>query len=243
MAVDPEYRVMFAVDVEHSGGRGNTAQIDIREALFRILRESFTASRIEWDACHRDDLGDGMRVVVPARVPKATLLHPLIHELDVRLQSHNRRAGLSTRIRVRAALHAGDVHVIDGRMAGRALEVLARLLDADPLREALAAAPDSIPIALLISQHMYDETVRHDYPGIIPESFRKVAVNAKETTTEAWLHVSGLASPAAGPEATAVPATGSAAAGAHYEQNVKSSGSGTFNTFQGGIQHITQRGT
>ncbi|AEM82616.1 hypothetical protein [Streptomyces violaceusniger] len=193
----PEYRALFAVDIAGSAGRGDVALRQIREALSTALRESFARSGIDWEACLRQDLGDGTRVVFPAGTPKASLVHPLVHELTVRLRAHNRLAGPPTRVRVRMALHAGDVHIgPDGTVVGRPLEVLARLLDATPARAALAQTPEATT-ALLVSQHFHEETVCQGQPGIDPASFRHVSVREKEFAASAWLHVPACATPSA----------------------------------------------
>ena len=185
-----EYRALMAVDVERSAGRGNLAMQTVRDALFSALRESFTRSGIAWEDCLRDDLGDGIRVTMPADAQKITLIHPLAHELALRLCAHNRLAGPPTQIRVRIALHAGDVRIEQtGTVTGRPLEVLARMLDAPPARNALANAPESVPAVVLVSQHFYDETVGHGYPGIDPEMFHNVTFTVKEYTANAWLHL------------------------------------------------------
>lgn len=187
-----EYRPMAAVDIEGSGGRGDVPLLRIREVLAAAFREALGESGIDAQACRIEDLGDGLRMVAPACVPKSRLIHPFFHELAVRLSAHNRTAAAPTRIRLRVALHAGDVWLAPAGVAGGPLEVLARLLDARPAREALAAAPATVPASLLVSQHFYDETVRHGYPGIDPESFRRVEVAEKEYAAGAWLHLPGL---------------------------------------------------
>jgi hypothetical protein len=181
---------MLAVDIERSSGRGNVALVKIRDALFAALREAFQQSGIDWDACLRHDTGDGARVILPAGVEKSLLIHPLLHELTIRLRAHNRTAGSSTQIRVRIAVHAGDVILgRDDEVTGQPLEVLARMLDAPPARDALAEAPESASAVAIISQHFYDEVVQHGYPGIDPEAFRKVRLTVKEYVADAWLHV------------------------------------------------------
>jgi hypothetical protein len=239
MFTNPEYRPLFAVDVERSSGRGNVAMMRYQEALFAQLREAFAASRIDWNACHREDLGDGVLVIAPQGVAKSSLIHPLAADLAGRLRSYNRTAGDSTKIRVRMALHAGDVHVHDGRIVGRPLEVLARLLDAPPGRAALQAAPASATVLLIVSQHVYDETVQHGYPGIDPETFTKVHFTVKETTGDAWLHLPG--------HHVEVPVGSSVAdvlAGnpANVQHNTVT-GSGVMFNNQSGSQHIYGRDT
>jgi hypothetical protein len=187
----PTYRSMMIVDIERSAGRGDVALNGNREVLIAALREAFTESGIDWAACHRKDTGDGMEVVSPPDLPKARLIHPLVHTLAIRLRSHNQTAGPLGRIRVRIAVHAGDVHLTDGQVVGGSLEHLARLAEAQPLRQALASAPESVTVALAVSEHIHQEVVRHRYPGIDPDAYHLVTFTVKETTATAWLHLPG----------------------------------------------------
>ncbi|MFF1344208.1 hypothetical protein ACFVYT_41510 [Streptomyces sp. NPDC058290] len=244
-----EYRPMVAVDIEGSGGRGDVALLRIREALLTMFQEALKESGIDWQECRFHDLGDGIRIIAPAAVPKARLIHPLFHELVIRLHAHNRTASPATRIRVRVALHAGDVWLgQSGAVAGGPLEVLARLLDARPAREALAGAPDTVPASLLVSRHFYDEVVRHGYPGIDPGAFRRVEVAVKEYAADAWLHlpVSGAAPLPAG-ESSSATATG--AVEPRQERPTdrskmvnRASGHGVVYATQNGDQHINVTG-
>lgn len=188
---EPVHRALLAVDVESSGGRESQAFVVFRDVLFTALREAFEASLIGWAECVRADRGDGMTVVVPADVPKSRLIHPLLGELAARLRQHNRYAGEQTRIRLRVAIHAGEVLVDAHGVTGRPKVHLARLLEADALRAALATAPESATVALIVSETIYDNVVADGNLGIDPERYRRVTVSVKETTVPAWVHVPG----------------------------------------------------
>ena len=209
MASHPEYRSVLAADIAGSAGRGDRALRDIRAVLFTALRAAMERSEIDWTACSRHDMGDGIRLIMPPGTPKTRLLHPLGYELAVRLRAHNNGAAPLAQVRIRLALHAGDVHVgSDGTTVGHPLEVVARLLDAPPARQALAADP-ALPLAVIVSPHFYDETVPQGYPGIDRESFRRVAVTVKEFAGEAWLWLPlapGPASPQPEPRPSGLPA-------------------------------------
>lgn len=265
MNAELEYRAVLAVDVERSAGRGDRALFEIRARLTEMVGEAFAASGVDWAACLRHDLGDGLRVTAPAGTRKAALVHPLVPELALRLRTYNRGASPLTRIRVRIALHAGDVRVSpDGEVAGSPLEVLARLLDAPPARAALAGAPETVPASLLLSGHFYDETVRHGHLGLFPEDFRKVGFTVKEHTADAWLQLPGwrlpprparpagpggvreapagpMSDPGSGPKAgpETDPETGSEAGSKAGSKMVnKASGHGVVYATQHGTQHI-----
>ncbi|WP_035867548.1 hypothetical protein [Kitasatospora cheerisanensis] len=238
------YRAVLAVDIERSAGRGDPALLAIREALRAMLREAVERSRIDWEACRVDDLGDGLRVTAPPGVRKTALVHPLFDELAARLRAHNRLAGPLTSIRVRTALHAGDVRLgPDGETAGRPLEVLARLLDAPAVRSALAEAPESVAV-LALSEHFHEETVQPGHPGIEPEDYRRVAVRNKEFTSSAWIRT---AAPAAQDAPGTDPATATATAAAPAvappagpsRMTNRATGHGVVYAVQNGVQHIT----
>lgn len=191
LGTSPTYRAMLALDIEKSAGRGDVALLRNRDVLDRVAQEALAEADVTWDDCHRTDLGDGVLLVIGQDVRKAKLVHPLASGIALRLRAHNRNAAPREVIRVRMALHAGDVHIANGAVAGGSLEDLSRLLDAPPLRRVLAAAPKTVTVALLVSQHMYAEVVRHGYDGIDPATFFPVRFTVKETTSEAWVHLPG----------------------------------------------------
>jgi hypothetical protein len=182
---------MLGVDIEKSSRRGDTAMLGNRRVLQSVLRDVVAEANIPWEDSHRDDLGDGMRLVLGRDVNKSRLLHPVAHELAARLRTHNRTAGPLGTIRVRMAVHAGEVHMDDAEVVGGSLKTLARLLDAPPLRNVLAAAPETATVALAVSEHIHEDVVRHGYPGIDPATYQRFRFTVKETTAAAWLHVPG----------------------------------------------------
>lgn len=91
------------------------------------------------------------------------------------------------------AIHAGDVRIDDYGVTGRPKVVLARLLDAEPLRAALAEAPDTATVAVIVSDSFHDDVVCHGHEGIDPDLYAPVTVRVKETEARAWLHIPGHA--------------------------------------------------
>lgn len=204
MVLEPEHRVILAADIASSAGRGDTVLLLIREVLFNELREALDRSGIDQGACLREDAGDGVRLIMPAGVRKARLIHPLGYELAARLREHNRMASAAAQVRVRLVLHSGDVRLSpDEAPVGTPLEAVARLLDAPPAKEKLAASGEKAPLAIIVSRHFYETTVQHGDLGIESDSFQRVAVMVKEYADDAWLWLPQLpgASPGAEPEA------------------------------------------
>ena len=114
----------------------------------------------------------------------------------------------------------------DGQLIGGSLEFLDRLLEAPPAKQALDNAPDTAPLALVLSRHVYDETVGHGFPGVEPEAFRMITFTVKETTAQAWLSLPGLGAPAPTaadpPRPSTTPFASDGWSGAHRINNYKS---------------------
>jgi hypothetical protein len=189
--ISSTYRAMIAVDIEGSAGRGDVPLLQGRRLLAAAIRTAADESDIDWDACSRSSHGDFFRLITPSGTEGNRLLDPFVYSLSTQLRAHNHTAGPTGTVRVRAAVHAGAVHVDDGELVGAPLEHLARLLDAPPLKKALAEAPPSVTVALLVSEHIHDGVVRHGYRGIDPATFRRIDFTVKETTGTGWLHLPG----------------------------------------------------
>lgn len=182
---------LFSVDVANSGvtGHNSEAFVQFRRVLFQTLEESFMASGIDWYSCVRHDTGDGMIVVVPPQFRKSLLLNPLLQNFAMRLAERNRAASEGVRIRVRAAVHSGDVRIDEYGVTGRPKVLLARLLDAKPLREALAGSDPAVPLVVLVSDRFHDDVIDDGYPLLDPLVYHPVLVEVKETEVRAWLHI------------------------------------------------------
>lgn len=187
----PVYRPMLAVDIERSAGRGDAALLQGRTVLADAVRAAVEESGIQSSQCSWATHGDLLRVIAPVGTDKVLLVYPLLHNLSTWLRAHNRTAGPVGTVRVRAAVHAGTVHVDEGEVVGGALELLTRLLDAPPLKAALAGAPPSVTVAVLVSEHVYDDAVRHGHRGIDPTTFGRRRFIVKETTATGWLQLPG----------------------------------------------------
>lgn len=182
------HRAILIVDVENFGdpARTNTHQLAIRDTVYKVLRQSFARARIGWADCVAEDRGDGVLVLVPPTVPKSRLASSLPVHLMKMLARHNAACRPQLRIRLRVALHAGEVHPDAHGYAGASINRAFRLIEASASRTALRHS--SGVIALIVSDWFYDEVVRH-HPAAEPSRFRKVHVAMKETRMTAWLRV------------------------------------------------------
>jgi class 3 adenylate cyclase len=103
-------------------------------------------------------------------------------------RAHNEAASRQRRIRLRAAIHAGEVHYDEYGVAGMAINMAFRLMDADTLKRTLRDS--SHALALIASHWFYDEVIRHS-PRCSPAAYRQVEVAVKETKATAWISLPG----------------------------------------------------
>ena len=155
------HRTIVVVDVEGFGDqrRTNPHQVAVRDGLYRAMREAFGQARIPWADCDYEDRGDGMFVLVPAEVPKGLLVDSLPSALVAALRAHNAVHPGPEWIRLRMALHAGEVCYDEHGVTAAAVNLAFRLLDANALKAALAGSPGVLGI--IASSWFFDEVVRH----------------------------------------------------------------------------------
>jgi hypothetical protein len=113
----PVHRAIMVVDVERFGdpARTNLDQLAVRDALYKALARAFGKSGISWGSCAREDRGDGALILIPPEVPKTRLVTGLPDRLAAAVSRHDGRCGVHERMRLRVALHAGEVYAM--RMA------------------------------------------------------------------------------------------------------------------------------
>ena len=178
----------MVVDVERFGDRSRTNlnHLAIRKGLYKALTQAFRKSGIGWANCVSEDRGDGALILIPPDVPKTRLVTSLPAGLVAGVTRHNAGCVVPERMRLRVALHAGEVYHDAHGVVGAAVNHAFRLAEAPALRAALSAAPGVL--ALIVSDWLFDEVVRHD-PAAVPGLYRQVRVTVKETAAVAWIRV------------------------------------------------------
>ena len=178
----------MVVDVERFGDRSRTNldQLAIRKGLYKALTQAFRKSGIAWANCVSEDRGDGALILIPPDVAKTRLVTSLPAGLVAAVTRHNAGCTVPERMRLRVALHAGEIYHDAHGVAGAAINHTFRLAEAPTLRSALGASTGVL--ALIVSDWLYDEVVRHD-PAAVPGLYRQVQVTVKETAAVAWIRV------------------------------------------------------
>jgi hypothetical protein len=178
-------------------GFGARTRIDedrriIREALFSMTHRTLSGIPEVWSW---DDRGDGLLVVIPPSVPTALVVDQLHRELPAALDEHNRATRGSARIQLRVAINVGPVVTDRMGFSGEAIIVTARLVEAQPLKDAMHAGGASL--GLIASTFIYETVVRHDR-GLT--GYSHIEVDVKETNVTAWMKLfrTAVSEPTAG---------------------------------------------
>lgn len=191
---EPLYSAIAVVDIEGFGKRNDTAQGALRRDLHAALAEALGAEGIDWSALDPKDTGDGAILRIPASVPKTAITRALSWKLHTALVRRCLAEVPVEELRLRVALHGGEVVQDEIGLYGTDLNTVSRLVDAQPLRDVLAAAARA-HVAVIVSDAWYQGVVRHGHEGIAAGSFAPVRIDIKELRQTAWVTVPGLSKP------------------------------------------------
>lgn len=187
---DPEYWSIVVMDMAGSGRWDDRAQLRARAALDEMVRAAFRTADIAWQTLVVEDRGDGIIVLVPATVSKVDIFDPLVPALDAALREHNSMTGQAPRIRLRVAVHAGEVLRAPFGWVGTDLNLTCRLVNSQPLYRELIRRPHA-DLVLVVSDVVHQTVVRHGHRGIDPSGYTPVHVVVKEVKARAWVHTPG----------------------------------------------------
>ncbi|MFI0481522.1 hypothetical protein [Actinomadura sp. 9N215] len=191
------HRSILAIDIEGStaAARTNPIRQQLRSQIYRMLTVAMNHAGIAGHWCDPfEDRGDGVLVLMRPvdELPKTLLLSRLVPQLALQLVEYN--TGLPDRerprlgLRLRAVVHAGEVHRDENGYFGEAVDHACRLLDSPKLKQCLRASP--APLILVVSEDIYWAIVRHGYDGISPTAYNpdlRVSIGGRRRT--GYVHV------------------------------------------------------
>jgi len=187
----PVHRLIFAVDIERSTERTNPAKGQLRRALYELLNRALEVAGIA--ARHLEpftDRGDSVLVLIKPHddVPKTLLLGQLVPILTAMLGDHNAAVVRpELRMRLRAVVHAGEVHEDDQGFYGDDLDAAFRLLEAPSLKRALKEAA-AAPLVLVVSAEIFHAIVEQGYlANALYRPLVRVRVGRRQR--KGWVHV------------------------------------------------------
>lgn len=172
------HRSILAIDIEGSTAavRTNPIRQELRSQLYRMLATALDHTGIDERRCDPfEDRGDGVLVLIHPvdEVPKTILLSRLIPTLARQLAEYNTAVPSADRprlgLRLRAVVHAGEVHRDENGYFGEAVDLACRMLDSPKLKQCLRECRS--PLVLVVSEDIYWGIVRHGYDGICPSAY------------------------------------------------------------------------
>jgi class 3 adenylate cyclase len=195
----PRHRAVIALDIERSTSRPDPVKAELRSKLYEVFDAALLAAGIGRRCRDRfTDRGDGILALIRPvdQAPTAALLKTAVPALSQLLTGYNaslpRASRLRRQLRIRAVVHAGEVHYDSNGCFGEALDIAFRLLDAAQVKKALQAAAG--PLVLVISGDIYRAIVRHGYDGIDQCAFHPlVQVRIAGHRYPGWIHIPGHA--------------------------------------------------
>jgi len=169
--------------------RGRTPRsIHLGVTLDSVLDEVFDQVPLPFrtPSWYRGPAGDSTTIVIPPAVPKSWVAADLVGLLGQALRRRNRHLNDYGRLRLRVAIDHGDVVLRPPHFGGAAIARSAWLCEADELKSALAADPDSDQL-LIVSDEFYAEVVTEGDRDLDPQAFRQVVVSAGGGLEVGWL--------------------------------------------------------
>ncbi len=192
----PVSRRIMVADIESWSSRDSHTQKNLRQRLREVLNLAFAESGLPWRkwadaAVSAADRGDGLLIVIPPNVSIVRLLDPFVDRLEVALRHDRKLHSEPARMRLRLAIHDGEVLAESSGWAGHDVIEACRLVEAEPLRQALRDYPEA-NVAVIVSERVHRGAVRDGYGSIRPETFTEVDVAVKTFRSRAWIHLPGI---------------------------------------------------
>lgn len=176
------------VDIAGYGDMDRTRPnyVAMRAGMYESVRRAFAESAIPWEACFIQDLGDSILALAPSDIPKGAFAGKLPEALVTALEEHNAVHPVEEKIKLRLALHAGEVTVDRYGAASSAATLACRLLDAQPLKDNLAGSNGNL--AVIVSDWFFTDVIRH-HVEYAPEAYRKTKIGVKEFDGAGWIRL------------------------------------------------------
>ncbi|MDX2541762.1 hypothetical protein ACOT81_33410 [Streptomyces sp. WI04-05B] len=212
---DPVGYWIVLLDIEDFSLRPENAQDTLHDELYQVVGFALGRAGLGFGDCRVQDRGDGMLILVPAATSPVRLLRELQRGLDDALLAHRVKYREDHGMRLRVGLNQGLVRRKGKRWTGDAINELARLVDAGPVKRVLAEARRA-RLVLVVSENVHRTVVLGGYPGIDPAAYLPADFVTKHgEPRRGWVTVPGYAAPPGLPANPGEPpgrATGGAAA-------------------------------
>ncbi|MEU7581626.1 hypothetical protein AB0B50_28950 [Streptomyces sp. NPDC041068] len=217
---DPHGYWIVLLDIEDFSLRPEVAQATLHGELYEVVEFALVRAGLSLAECPVQDRGDGMLILVPTGTSPTKLLRELSRGLEDALQEHKEKYNESHRMRLRVGLNQGLVIRQGVRWTGTAINDLARLVDAGPVKDVLTRARRA-QLVLVVSESVHTSVVLGHYAGIDPAAYLPADFITKHgEQRRGWVTVPGYSAPPglpAGPPAPPGGADQTPCPGSHVE--------------------------
>jgi vWA-MoxR associated protein C-terminal domain/vWA-MoxR associated protein middle region 0 len=186
-----QHQTIVVVDVARFTDPARTAhhQLAVREGLYKVLKGAFIEAGVDLDNCTVEDRGDGKLILMPPDVDNGRLADQLPSRLVAGLRRHNAVHSAEAEIKLRVALHTGEVRHDEQGAVGQAVNEAFRIVELQEAKSALMLSTGAL--ALIASDAFYRDVIVHD-PATDPSSYQRILISTNETLLVAWLRLPDL---------------------------------------------------
>ncbi|MCP2343158.1 cyclic nucleotide-binding domain-containing protein [Actinomadura rupiterrae] len=187
--------IVFADIVGFSAERTDAQRRRSRADMYQMLCRAMDQAQLPWEACYREDRGDGALIIVPPQFAPSAVLEGITVHLRQALHHHNLTPTDGPRLRLRVAVHVGPVILDDTGAAGASIVYTARMMELAELRSQMAHTDTDL--GFITSSFVFDNVIA-DRTGsrLDPRDFAPARARSKGTDVTGWIHT---AEPAARP--------------------------------------------
>jgi GNAT superfamily N-acetyltransferase len=184
-----ERYLCLSVDVRGYGSQDDVRQAEIQRDLVDLLDEAASRGGCRRSRWIRQAKGDEELALIPSDVPWQLIVGGFCLELEAALRRRARNPD-AWPIRLRMGMDDGPVQPAANGFAGRAVVGASRLVNCQPVRQALALAAGT-DLAVILSSGVYRDWVLTGRSRVPADRFRRVTVTEKEFVDDAWLWLPG----------------------------------------------------
>jgi hypothetical protein len=185
-------RLCLAADVVGYSQRHHDESEVLQRDLVEVLGRARNAAGIRDSEVSPQPQGDGQFTVLPVGIDESAVIPAMLGELGARLIDRDRGRPAEQRMRLRVALHRGLVKEGANGWIGNAPIAVHRILDSEPLREAVRNHP-AATFALGVPDVLYRDVIQAQPAGRPPlaSDFEEMTVDlpAKNFVERGWLYV------------------------------------------------------
>ncbi|RFS84116.1 hypothetical protein D0T12_18325 [Actinomadura spongiicola] len=172
----PQHRAMAAFDIcGFSSSADPHVMRLMRDSMYQVVKEASATAQMPWNNCEHEDRGDGLFLLAPPGCSAYSLVDPLVPLIRAGLAQVNRALPPSRQLRLRMAVHHGELVRDEHGVISPALNMLFRLLNA-PILKARFEHGD---LALIVSKDVYERVVTWGMGLIDQKDFQPFVVENK----------------------------------------------------------------